>query len=133
MTKTPITSKTIRVPAAVFSAKSTKSADRFQDFVKLVSICAQTGGVYQRKDTPVRLRAGQVITTLDELGVLWGDTRYTARRTLGAFERDGLLTTKNAEDEPELRIEGIDARLKGTLVTLIDFKDDPRLVTVKQE
>lgn len=77
----------------------------------------------------MRLRAGQTITTLEELGQLWGETRFTARRTLEAFERDGLLTTQNVENVKEVIVPEAPpkTRLKGTLVTLCEFKDDPRL------
>jgi hypothetical protein len=122
MTQT-IPFKVIHVPIAALHAKSTRSAEKFQKFVRLVAASAPEAGVRDAKGVAVRLRKGQLVASHEDLGTLWGESRSSARRTLEGFARDGLVSFELAADVAEILVEeGMDPPA-GTLVSVMGYKD----------
>lgn len=111
----------ITIPETAMTAKSCRDPERLRQFIVLCNNVTRHPGTYHSKGgIPASLKAGQVVMSRDDIAELWGITKSTARRSLEAFERDGLIEQHPAE---VAGVPGEVANPTGTLITVVGLRD----------
>lgn len=107
----------ILFPEEALAAKSCRSPERILQLLVLCNNVARHPGTYHsRGGIPASLKRGQVVLSQDEIAASWGVTKSTARRSLEAFERDGLITQHTAD---VACVPGEPMAPVGTLITVV--------------